>query len=137
MGLQGARRHDALPGSGAGNRGLSSRSCLAALPDRGQQDKDTNHHFTGAGNDAAGTGWPNMRVPSSGGNRRGLPASGQTVTLRSLDFWRIEGRLIRENWGLVDVLDENRQVGTDPLDRMRQMNLARDRFDRCTGEALP
>jgi predicted ester cyclase len=33
------------------------------------------------------------------------PPAGQKVTMRSLDFWRCEEGLIRENWGLVDLLD--------------------------------
>ena len=33
----------------------------------------------------------------------------------SLDFWRIEGGLIRENWVLVDLLDMYRQIGVDAL----------------------
>lgn len=49
---------------------------------------------------------------------------------------RLAGGLIRENWVLVDLLDAHRQIGTDPLERMRQMNRARLGFDPDTGEAL-
>lgn len=110
---------------------------LTAFPDRGQDATGTSHHFFGAGNYAAVTGWPNMRMTLTGGNWLGLPATGGKVTLRSLDFWRLEAGLIRENWVLVDLLDAHVQIGTDPLERMRQMNRARRGFDPDTGKALP
>ena len=45
--------------------------------------------------------------------------------LRSLDFWKIEDGLIRENWVLVDLLDVYRQVGVDVFARLREFNKAR------------
>ncbi len=120
-----------------GFRRWHQMSFLAAFPDRGLDATGTSHHFFGAGDYAAVTGWPNMRVTLTGGNWLGLPATGGTITLRSLDFWRVEAGLIRENWVLVDLLDAHRQIGTDPLDRMRQMNRARQGFDPETGRALP
>ncbi len=45
--------------------------------------------------------------------------------MRSLDFWRMEDGLIRENWVLVDLLDAYRQLGVDVLARMREFNKAR------------
>jgi hypothetical protein len=45
--------------------------------------------------------------------------------MRSLDFWRCENGLIRENWVLVDLLHVYRQVGVDVLARMREFNKAR------------
>lgn len=110
---------------------------LQAFPDRGLTSAGTSHHFFGAGSYAAVTGWPNMAMTLTGGNWLGLPATGQRMTLRSLDFWRLEAGLIRENWVLVDLLDAHAQIGTDPLDRMRQMNRVRSGFDPDTGKALP
>ena len=40
------------------------------------------------------------------------------MTMRSLDFWRVEGDLIRENWVLVDLLDVYAQLGIDVFARM-------------------
>jgi len=40
--------------------------------------------------------------------------------MRSLDFWRCENGLIRENWVLVDILDVYRQIGLDVFARMRE-----------------
>jgi hypothetical protein len=51
--------------------------------------------------------------------------SGTEITLCSLDFWRIEGKRIRENWVLFDLLDIYRQLGVDVLARMREFNKVR------------
>jgi predicted ester cyclase len=51
----------------------------------------------------------------------GLAPTGQKITLRSLDFWRLENGLIRENWVLVDLLNVYDQLGIDVLKRARQM----------------
>jgi predicted ester cyclase len=121
----------------SGFRRWHQMAFLTAFPDRGQDATGTSCHFFGAGDYVAVTGWPNMRLTMTGSNWLGLPGTGGTITLRSLDFWRVEGTLIRENWVLVDILDAHRQIGTDPLDRMRQMNRARTGFDPETGKALP
>ncbi|MDE2673630.1 MAG: polyketide cyclase, partial [Paracoccaceae bacterium] len=43
----------------------------------------------------------------------------------SLDFWRCENGMIRENWVLVDLLHVYAQIGVDVLARMREFNKAR------------
>lgn len=110
---------------------------LAAMPDRGQRPQGTTHHFFGDGAYAAVTGWPNMRQTLTGGGWLGLPPTGAEVTLRSLDFWRLEDGLIRENWVLVDLLHLHDQIGLDVLARMRELNKPRLGFDPETGRALP
>ena len=55
----------------------------------------------------------------------GIAPANQKITLRSLDFWRCESGLIRENWVLVDLLHVYKQVGVDVLARMREFNKAR------------
>jgi hypothetical protein len=45
--------------------------------------------------------------------------------MRSLDFWRVEDNLIRENWVLVDLLDVYSQLGVDVFARLREFNKAR------------
>ena len=47
------------------------------------------------------------------------------ITMRSLDFWRVENNLIRENWVLVDLLDVYSQIGVDVFSRLREFNKAR------------
>ena len=56
----------------------------------------------------------------------GIAPVGKQVSLRSLDFWRIENGLIRENWVLVDILSVFNQLGVDVLARMREFNKARN-----------
>lgn len=99
---------------------------LAAMPDRGQHENEITHHFFGDGPFAAVTGWPNMVQTHSSDGWLGLPPTGKKITLRSLDFWRVENGKIRENWVLVDLLDVFRQLGTDVFARMREFNKARN-----------
>lgn len=127
-------------GTARGTRGFRAwhqAPFLSAMPDRGQNAGKTSSHFFAEGAYAAVTGWPNMAQTLTGGGWLGLPATGTPITLRSLDFWRLEGGLIRENWVLVDLLDAMDQLGIDALGRMRQMNRARMGFDPDTGRALP
>lgn len=98
---------------------------LAAMPDRGQYPEAVTHHFFGDGAYAAVTGWPNMAQTLTGGGWLGLPPTGQRITLRSLDFWRVENGRIRENWVLVDLLDVHAQLGVDVLARLGEFNTAR------------
>ena len=51
----------------------------------------------------------------------GIAPTQQKITLRSLDFWRLEDGLIRENWVLVDLLDVWAQLGVDVLARMTEL----------------
>ncbi|MCC1493758.1 ester cyclase [Cognatishimia sp. F0-27] len=99
---------------------------LRAMPDRKLDAMgDLMSHWIGQGQYAAETGWPNMRLTLSGDGWMGVAPTGREVLLRSLDFWRVEEGLIRENWVLVDLLDFYRQVGVDVLGRMREFNKAR------------
>ncbi|WP_096869851.1 ester cyclase [Phaeobacter piscinae] len=99
---------------------------LNAMPDRGAKDETLDFHFFGDGDYAAVTGWPNMRQSLSADGWLGLPPTGQMIDLRSLDFWRMENGLIRENWVLVDLLDLYAQLGVDVMARLREFNKARN-----------
>ena len=57
----------------------------------------------------------------SGPGWLGIAPTGAELTMRSLDFWRVEEGLIRENWVLVDLLHVWDQLGVDVLARMREM----------------
>lgn len=109
---------------------------LSAMPDRGQYPDETAHHFFAEGNYVGVTGWPDMTQTLSGAGWLGIPPINQKITMRSLDFWRLENTLIRENWVLVDLLDVYSQIGVDVLARMREFNKARAEFDPETGKAL-
>lgn len=109
---------------------------LASMPDRGQNDDDLKFHFFGDRNYAAVTGWPNMAQSISQGGWLGIAPVDKKVEMRSLDFWRLENGLIRENWVLVDFMHMYDQIGVDVLARMREFNKARTGFDPETGVAL-
>jgi len=64
-----------------------------------------------------------------------LPPTDRKIAMRSLDFWRMEGGLIRENWVMVDLLHMCDQIGVDVFARVREFNKARAGFDPETGRA--
>jgi hypothetical protein len=66
-----------------------------------------------------------MRATITGDGWMGIAPTGQKITMRSLDFWRCENGLVRENWVLVDLLSVYRQVGVDVFARLREFNKAR------------
>ena len=109
---------------------------LAGMPDRGQYVGDITYHFFGDANYAAVTGWPNMIQTLSDGGWLGIAPVDKRITMRSLDFWRLENGRIRENWVLVDLLDMYDQIGVDVLARMREFNKAKQGFDPETGRAV-
>ncbi|MEM7327509.1 MAG: ester cyclase [Pseudomonadota bacterium] len=99
---------------------------LRAMPDRKLDAMgDLMSHWVGEGDYVCETGWPNMRLTLSEDGWMGIAPAGKEVLLRSLDFWRLENGLIRENWVLVDLLDLYAQVGVDVFGRMREFNKVR------------
>ena len=74
-----------------------------------------------------------MVQTASGGGWMGIAPAGRRVKMRSLDFWRMEDGLIRENWVLVDLLDVYAQLEVDVFARLREFNKARS----MTPIALP
>lgn len=100
---------------------------LRAMPDRKLDAMgDLMSHWVAEGDYVCETGWPNMRLTLSGDGWMGIAPAGKEVLLRSLDFWRMEDGLIRENWVLVDLLDLYAQVGVDVFARVREFNKARN-----------
>lgn len=97
---------------------------LKAMPDRHGAVTKADVFF-GDGNYVGTTGWPNMQMTLSGDGWLGIAPANQKLTMRSLDFWRIENGLIRENWVLVDLLHVYHQLGVDVFERMREMTYAR------------
>ena len=45
------------------------------------------------------------------GDWLGIPASGKSIKVRYMDFWRVEEEKLVENWVLIDILDFLEQVG--------------------------
>lgn len=100
---------------------------LGGMPDRKLDAAgDLESHWFAQGEYVCETGWPNMRLTLSDDGWMGIAPAGKEVLLRSLDFWRMETGLIRENWVLVDLLDLYTQVGVDVLGRMGEFNKARN-----------
>ena len=99
---------------------------LNAMPDRGQFPDETTFHFFAEGDYVAVTGWPDMVQTITGSGWMGIAPNGQKIEMRSLDFWRLDGDKIRENWVLVDLLDVYRQLGVDVFARLREFNKARN-----------
>ncbi|MEM9602484.1 MAG: ester cyclase [Pseudomonadota bacterium] len=109
----------------AGFRNWHQIPFLNAMPDRGHANDDITFHFFGDGNYAAVTGWPDMIQTVTHDGWMGIAPAGKRITLCSLDFWRVENGLIRENWVMVDILDAWRQLGVDVFARLREFNQAR------------
>ncbi|MCZ2722915.1 ester cyclase [Marinomonas sp. 15G1-11] len=96
---------------------------LNALPNR---VGDTNKGYLFADANYVGfTAWPGMSMTISQGGWLGIAPANQEITMRSLDFWRVENGYIRENWVLIDLLDVYHQIGVDVLGRMRELNKSR------------
>ena len=111
----------------AGHRGFRAHHqapFLAAMPDR--TGDPAGGHLFAAGDYVGFTAWPGMRMTLSGGGWLGMPAAGQALTMRSLDFWRVRDGLIEENWVLVDLLDVYASLGVDVLARMRALTGGRE-----------
>lgn len=98
---------------------------LRAMPDRGLKAHEVTYHFFGDNNYCAVTGWPNMIQTVTHDGWMGLAPAGTEISMRSLDFWRMEDGKIRENWVMVDILDAYRQLGVDVFARLREFNKAR------------
>ena len=110
----------------AGFRNWHQIPFLNALPDRkGGTSGTLKSHFFADGNYVSVTGWPHMQTTVTGDGWLGIAPAGQKITMKSLDFWRIEGDRIRENWVLVDLLDVYAQLGIDVFARLCEFNKAR------------
>jgi predicted ester cyclase len=84
---------------------------LVAFPDR----RGGNHYCRiGDGNFAAISGWPSMTMTHRG-DYLGVKATGKPLTLRVMDFYRVEAGRLAENWVLLDYVDLFRQMGRDVL----------------------
>ena len=95
---------------------------LAGMPDR--VGSGTEGNLFADGNYVGFTAWPGMHMSISADGWLGIAPSNQQITMRSLDFWRVENGLIRENWVLIDLLDVYHQIGVDVFARMRERTFA-------------
>lgn len=96
---------------------------LKAMPDR-TTATDTGILY-GDGDYVGFTAWPGMKMTITGDGWLGIAPGQQQIAMRSLDFWRCEAGMIRENWVLVDLLHVYDQIGVDVFERMRELTPAR------------
>ena len=102
-GLDGFRAHHQVP-------------FLRAFPDRA----GGNHIVrVGDGSYVVTGGWPSVTATHLGGDWLGLPATGKSVGMRVMDFYRNENDLIAENWVPIDIVHILLQLGVDVFDRVR------------------
>ena len=109
----------------AGFRNWHQIPFLNAMPDRGRYNDEIAFHFFGDSQYAAMTGWPDMIQTVTNDGWMGIAPAGKKIRMCSLDFWRIEDGLIRENWVLLDLLDVYYQLGVDVFKRLKEFNKAR------------
>lgn len=104
-GMEGYRAHHQAP-------------FLRAFPDRSGAG-----HFIdmGCDNYAVTGGWPSVQATHAGPGWLGLAATGKPVTMRVMDFYRIENGLIAENWIPIDIIEALLQLGTDVLERVAHL----------------
>ncbi|MEN7341841.1 MAG: ester cyclase [Pseudomonadota bacterium] len=103
---------------------------LSAIPDRRANiDAPGYDCYFGDGDYVAYCGWPAITATVTGDGWLGIAPAGQRITMASLDFWRCENGVLRENWVLIDLLDIWRQLGVDVMKRMREVTFARQGVD--------
>lgn len=99
---------------------------LDAMPDRVAGTREGSYDcFFADGDYVAYCGWPALHATVSGDGWMGIAPAHQKITMASLDLWRCENGLIRENWVMIDLLDVWNQLGVDVLARMRALTSAR------------
>lgn len=91
---------------------------LQAFPDRGV---DFAESFVGEGKYAATGGWPHMTATHTGSGWLGMAPTGTAITMRVMDMWRREGKLLVENWVSIDIIDILLQMGLDVFGQMGEL----------------
>jgi predicted ester cyclase len=94
---------------------------LKAMPDRSSDTQNGVYDcYFADGDYVFFCGWPGMKATVTGDGWMGIAPAGQALKMTSLDIWRCENGLIRENWVMIDILDIWKQVGVDVLQRMKE-----------------
>lgn len=103
-GMRGFRAHHQIP-------------FLIGFPDR----RGAGHYVRIADGDFVVTGgWPSV-VGTHRGEWLGLPATGKKVDMRVMDFYRLDGGRIVENWVPIDILWILKQMGYDVFARLKHL----------------
>jgi predicted ester cyclase len=90
------------------------RPFLNAFPDR-----VGGHHRARIADGAyvASTGWPSVRGHHLG-EYLGVAATGAAIGMRVMDWWRVEGDRLAENWVFIDLPHLFLQLGIDLMGRL-------------------
>ena len=91
---------------------------LLGFPDRG-----VNRHIANVcdGDYVVTGGWPSVIGTHTGPDWLGLGPTGRKVNFRVMDFYRVNGDLIAENWVPIDITDVLMQLGVDVFARVRHL----------------
>jgi predicted ester cyclase len=90
------------------------RPWLEAFPDRQVQDLTA---LFAEGAYSAAPGWAGVRATHAG-DYLDAPATGNSVVINGLDWWKREGEQYIENWVFVDMIHLFRQFGIDLFARL-------------------
>ena len=91
---------------------------LRAFPDRKVATHVTN---VADGNYVVTGGWPSVVATHTGPDWLGVGPTGKHIDMRVMDFYRVEGELIAENWVPIDIVNILLQMGVDVFARMRHL----------------
>lgn len=91
---------------------------LRAFPDRHVDKHIANIHD---GDYVVTGGWPSVVATHTGPDWLGVGPTGNPIGFRVMDFYRLEGELIAENWVPIDIVDVLRQMGVDVFARVRHL----------------
>ena len=97
------------------------RPWLTAFPDREVQDLDA---LFAEGAYSGGPGWAGVRATHAGPYRE-VAATGNTLAINGLDWWKRDGEHYIENWVFVDMVHLFRQFGVDLFARLADLRDAR------------
>ncbi len=89
---------------------------LRAFPDRRVHKHVANLYD---GDFVVTGGWPSVIGTHSGPDWLGTGPTGREIHFRVMDFYRVDGDLIAENWVPIDIADVLRQLGVDVFARVR------------------
>jgi predicted ester cyclase len=93
---------------------LHQKYWLQAFSDRTVRDLDA---LIAEGPYSGAAGWGGV-LATHQGPYLDQPATGRTVEINGLDFWKREGEVFVENWVFVDMVHLFRQMGVDLFDRI-------------------
>ena len=89
---------------------------LRAFPDRRVHKHVANIYD---GDFVVTGGWPSVVATHTGPDWLGMGATGNFIRMRVMDFYRVDGDLIAENWVPIDIADILRQMGSDIFARVK------------------